>query len=123
MALFISEAKLLKLIDGSLKARLQDLRPLIAAEVKSQMQNLLWGWTGDTETPGLYREFDSLHSRLRALQLQVDKMQTRLDDAAALIAAISAKVDELKARPEGVPVEAFDAFVGQLRDLLAKLGG
>lgn len=98
------------------------LQSLITTAVKSQMQNLLWGWEGGTEVPGLYREFDSIHSRIRSLQLQVDKMQTRIDDANALIAAIAAKVDELKARPEGVPVEVFDGFVAQLRDLLAKLG-
>lgn len=121
MALFISEAKLLKLIDGAVKARMQDLRPLMAADVKSQMQNLLWGWS-EVEMPGLYREFDSVHSRIRALQLQVNEMQTRIDDANALVAAIAAKIDELKARPEGVPVDVFDGFVAQLRDLLAKLG-
>lgn len=98
------------------------LQTLIAAVVKSQMQNALWGWTGDPEVPGLYREFDSLHSRIRALQLQVNQMQSRIDDFRALIAALGAKIDEWKARPEGVPVETFDALADELRAVLAKFG-
>lgn len=97
------------------------LQSLITAAVKSQMQNLLWGWAGEKEIPGLYREFDSLHSRIRALQLQVNQMQSRIDDFAALLRALDAKVDALKAN-QGVPVEQFDALAEQLRAILAKLG-
>ncbi len=97
------------------------LQALIASAVKSQMQNALWGWNGDPEVPGLYREFDSLHSRIRALQLQVNKMQSRIDDFAALLRDLDAKVDALKANA-GIPVEQFDALADQLRAILAKLG-
>ena len=104
--IFISEKRLVALID---------------AAVKKQNQNMLWGW-GESETPGLYREFDSLHSKIRALQLQVNAMQSRIDDFKALIAALDAKVDEWKNKPAGVPVDVFDDLAAKLREVLAKFG-
>jgi uncharacterized coiled-coil DUF342 family protein len=98
------------------------LQSLVATAVKTQMQNLLWGWDGETEIPGLYREFDSVHARINSLERKVNEMQSRIDDFRALIAALGAKIDEWKARPEGIPVETFDALADELRAVLAKFG-
>jgi hypothetical protein len=76
--------------------------------------------TGDDR--GLCGEFDSLHSRIRSLQLETKKMQSKIDAFRDLIAQVSAKVDELKAKGEGIPVDVFAQLTDDLKAVLAKLG-
>jgi hypothetical protein len=104
------------------KQTLQDqIRDVIRKEVRAAFLAALQGdGTGDDR--GVLGEFDSLHSRIRSLQLEIRKMQTRIDAFRELIAALDRKVDEWKARPEGVPVAEFDALADQLRAVLAKFG-
>jgi hypothetical protein len=97
-------------------------KKFLTAAVDAEVKKLLWGWgDDDPETPGLYREFDSLHARINALAIRIDNMQDKIDAFKALLAAVDAKVDEWKAKPAGVPVEVFDALAEQLKAILAKL--
>ena len=105
------------------KATLQDqLRQMVRAEFKSALQEALEGdGTGDNR--GLYGEYDSLHSRIRALQLEIKRMQGRIDVFKDILAQVSSKIDEIKAKGEGVPMDVFEGLLADLKAVLAKLNG
>jgi hypothetical protein len=93
-------------------------------QIETAVNQAFKAWTqgdGTGDDRGLYGEFDSLHSRIRALQLETKRMQGRIDVFKDILAQVSAKIDELKAKGEGVPVDVFNGLIDDLKAVLAKL--